>query len=471
VFFNLIHSNKKGKMMMTKKRKIKSTSYSEPKPRFVRWVVATLGIVVAVGLGAVSTAQAATINVPSNYTTIQEAVDAAASGDTIMVAPGEYTGAAISTTVKIIGSGPSTRITTGVPPQGDGFLIWHPGAGTEICNLAVEVPLVTPYLCGVLMANADNCIVRDLKITADAFGIASLSSDNTVVTDNEISGGGIYGLYFSNSYDGTITGNTISGAWSRAICTPFSPGAVVKNNTVSGECRFGIEAFLSPGTDITANTVSVTGWYGIRVDLLSNDTTVKQNTIENFHCTADSGGAPIAVQRSSNCIVTNNTLIDVYYPDNYAQGTGPVAGIRVSGYGTWDYPCTNNIILGNDYKKSGLPGWNKKHPTGPGCVVLEDLWYSSGSRYGAAIDNFVSEKHHAYPAGTTICEQILDMTATPENPDGENTEVGMERCPEVSDYIDRLRDAAEREREEQELQEEHQQLLEELSLEEQYPLP
>ncbi|MFC1795282.1 right-handed parallel beta-helix repeat-containing protein [Planctomycetota bacterium] len=240
----------------------------------------------------------------------------------------------------------------------------------------------------------------------------------------------------------------------------------VRNNTVSGTCRFGIDAFLSPDTDITANTVVVTGWYGIRVHRLSNYTTVKQNTIENFHCTADSGGAPIAVNQSSDCIITDNTLINVYYPDSYAQGTGPVAGIRISGWGTWDHPCTNNVILGNDYKKSGLPGWNKNHPTGPGCVVLEDLWYSWGSMYGAAVDNFVSENHHAYPAGTTICEQILDMTATPENPDGENTEVGMEKCPEVSDYIDRVRDQAEREREEQELLEEEQQLLEELSLDE-----
>jgi hypothetical protein len=166
---------------------------------------------------------------------------------------------------------------------------------------------------------------------------------------------------------------------------------------------------------------------------------------------------------SSNCIVTNNTLIDVYDPDNYAKGKGPIAGIRITGYGTWWYPCTNNIIQGNDYKKSGLPGWNKNHPTGPGCVVLEADWWGAG--YGAPIDNYVNEDHHAYPAGTTICEQILDMTATPENPDGENTEVGMETCPEVSDYIDRLRDQAEREREEQELQEEEQLLLELLGLE------
>jgi parallel beta-helix repeat protein len=275
-------------------------------------------------------------------------------------------------------------------------------------------------------------------------------------------------LHVWRSNNSVLRNNTVRGQSWRGITASQSTGTLIRNNIVSGTHQLGIEAYLAPGTDITANTVSASGRVGIVVDRLSNNTTVKQNTIQNFHCLVD-WGAPIIVQSASNCIVTNNTLIDVYYPDNYAQNKGPIAGIRISGYGTWDAPCTNNIILGNDYKKSGLPGWNKKHPAGPGCVLLEADWW--GANYGAAIENYVSENHHAYPEGTTICEQILDMTATPENPDGENTEVGMEKCPEVSDYIDRLRDAAEREREEQELLGEEQQLLEVLSLEEEYPLP
>lgn len=45
-----------------------------------------------IGLFFVLTCNAATINVPADYTTIQAAIDAAANGDTVIVADGTYTG-------------------------------------------------------------------------------------------------------------------------------------------------------------------------------------------------------------------------------------------------------------------------------------------------------------------------------------------------------------------------------------------
>lgn len=47
-------------------------------------------LALAVAFTAVSMAQAATINVPADHATIQAAIDAAAAGDTILVAPGVY---------------------------------------------------------------------------------------------------------------------------------------------------------------------------------------------------------------------------------------------------------------------------------------------------------------------------------------------------------------------------------------------
>ena len=65
-------------------------------------------MVLASGLLVAQGAYAATINVPADYTSIQLAYDNAASGDTIVVAPGTYTqnpNFALGKTVTITGAG------------------------------------------------------------------------------------------------------------------------------------------------------------------------------------------------------------------------------------------------------------------------------------------------------------------------------------------------------------------------------
>ena len=49
-----------------------------------------IAIALFVALSALSTAEAATIRVPANAATIQQAIDAAAAGDTVLVSPGTY---------------------------------------------------------------------------------------------------------------------------------------------------------------------------------------------------------------------------------------------------------------------------------------------------------------------------------------------------------------------------------------------
>jgi polygalacturonase len=49
-----------------------------------------LSLLLALAVDAAATARASTRHVPADYPTIQSAIDAAANGDTVLVAPGTY---------------------------------------------------------------------------------------------------------------------------------------------------------------------------------------------------------------------------------------------------------------------------------------------------------------------------------------------------------------------------------------------
>ena len=70
-------------------------------------------------MAAAAFATAADLNVPADYPTIQAAVNAAHTNDTIHIAPGVYTGQVqiISKTLTLIGQpGTILRATTNMPP-------------------------------------------------------------------------------------------------------------------------------------------------------------------------------------------------------------------------------------------------------------------------------------------------------------------------------------------------------------------
>jgi nitrous oxidase accessory protein NosD len=100
-----------------------------------------LKIILAVSLTAVGMhVFAADISVPRDYLTIQDAVDAASDGDTIMVTDGMYAGAFVNKAVHIKGNGHAI-INVGVDvqewPHGTrGFVVTADGA--TISHLAIE---------------------------------------------------------------------------------------------------------------------------------------------------------------------------------------------------------------------------------------------------------------------------------------------------------------------------------------------
>jgi hypothetical protein len=125
------------------------------------------------------------LSVPSSCPTIQSAVDAANPGDTIVVDQGEYTGAVVNKSVKIIGRGRATRI---VYPCEKYWSTHTPvGFWIEADNVMISHCSIEGIDMGIFGENVEDVIISGLIISDTKFGIAFVNCKKWSVLNNRIS--------------------------------------------------------------------------------------------------------------------------------------------------------------------------------------------------------------------------------------------------------------------------------------------
>ncbi|MCH2137307.1 MAG: right-handed parallel beta-helix repeat-containing protein, partial [Phycisphaerales bacterium] len=204
--------------------------------------------------------------VPSEYATIQEAINIAGYGDTILVAPGTYTGTG-DWVINTLGK-PMTIRATGSPEEtildGEGMRRVVQFSGGEGADTIIKGFTITggwTSYGGGIYCTGSNPTITDCTISGN-------SADY---------GGGIYcNWYSSPAISGCpISGNTASVAGGGIYCDSSSPtitGCTIEGNTVNSYGG-GIYCYLSnptiSGCTITGNT-SEQGGGGIFCDYISN---------------------------------------------------------------------------------------------------------------------------------------------------------------------------------------------------------
>ena len=284
-----------------------------------------------------------TIFVPSNYPTIQSAINAANNGDTVLVAPGTYVeninfnGKAITVTSS---GGPALTIIDG---NHNGTVVTFNHSETAVSVLS-GFTIRNGYVnggfgAGIAITSASPTIKSNVvsgNHAAVGLGIfvnggSPLIQGNTVSNNDQMNagdggsgGGGI--LIFGGSsglvqiIGNTITNNNMQSGGQGGGISVAGGGALLQGNLVSGNIAY------NEGGGITA--------YNVFAPL-----TIVQNIIvNNTALTGKGGGINLSLPSSSAAVfVTNNTIAN-------NAGYASTSGVYTTGFAQ---PATlaNNIIL------------------------------------------------------------------------------------------------------------------------------
>ena len=263
-------------------------------------IAAMVFMALMVTLAFAGSASADTIYVPTDYPTIQQAIDAANPGDTVFVWNGTYydgNGVKIENdSITLQGEDANTTTIHGM---------W---AAEKVVNVSGDFVNVSGFTVtgssshggGIYLSGSCNCRLSRNNATDNYYGIYLYSSCNNNLTGNSANYNNYYGIYLSySSNNNNLTGNTANYNNYNGIFLSYS-----SNNNLTGNYAnnndYGIRLYSScNNNNLTGNSAN-NNWCGIWLSSSSNNNLTDNSANNNDDC-------GIHLSSSSNNNLTDNS--------------------------------------------------------------------------------------------------------------------------------------------------------------------
>ena len=219
------------------------------------------------------------IYVPTDYPTIQEAINNADEGDIIFVSPGTYyEHVVVDRSLRLVGENRSNTVING---GNIGKVVKITVNDTEIRGFTIQRAGFTPWGSdsGIYVKSSNNIITDNTIVDNDdwAIWLDSYSSNNTI-TYNKITNNW-RGCMLKDTWGNTLVENNITNHGQDGICLWNSSQNVVADNNISSNVD-GVALTSSHNNNITSNNIT-NNLHGVSVDSSSSNKFYHNNFMNN----------------------------------------------------------------------------------------------------------------------------------------------------------------------------------------------
>jgi hypothetical protein len=396
------------------------------------FIIATIVAILAfVALSA--TATAAVITVPSaGNETIQQAINNASDGDTILVNATAYAGT--TETIDVNKSDIIIRSVNGRAVVSAGGASDHVFDITDQTNVTLEGFTIrdaqgtSGYVAGIYMYNATECTISNNTVTNisatvphSAYGIDLWYSNNNTfsssITVSNITGQYAHGIYLYHSSNNgfsastsvsTINGNSVYGIYlsSSSSNNTFSADTSVSNVTATDGDAHGIYLgsssnykTFSASTSVSTITATNRGAHGIYLGYSSNNTFSADTSVSNVTATDDDAYG-ISLSSASNNTFSASTSVSTITATNREA-----YGIRLMNSNNNRFSASTSVsnVTATNSKAYGIFLYESSNNTFSASTSVSNVTATDGTAYGISLGEFSDDNTFT---GVTITPTI-----------------------------------------------------------------